>query len=345
MDLSTEDEGGTPRATKGIRSQAPDVTVSVGSGESKQEFKCYKVVLSFASPYLDAMLSSSMKEGEMSRVDFPDKDPEEWKLFHNFISPGKIGTDNCAEISHDNVMVLLPWFHELQINYYVKKCDDYLAKSYFSGDMKPFWGKERQGREGSAEYDARLGERKNKFEAILGVLQLAHMYNLKSTKDAMERKISYLMDMLPQTHDLLDLPTVKTLLQLVLPLELSNEGAGLTMKDGESLHLWPAFEKILSPHISNLSQGIIDHEDHFPILFHSYIQIEAVKEKAQQVVSATSIIRSIINHAPDRLYNMWPKYNDTGARDKLKEIISSYYNDQHKDDFKQLGIALPPDYF
>ena len=71
MDLSTEDEGGTPRATKWIRSQAPDVTVSVGSGESKQEFKCYKVVLSFASPYLDAMLSSSMKEGEVGRINFP----------------------------------------------------------------------------------------------------------------------------------------------------------------------------------------------------------------------------------------------------------------------------------
>ena len=59
-----------------IRSQAPDVTVSVGSGESKQEFKCYKVILSFASEYLDAMLSSGMKEGEMGVIEFPDKDPE-----------------------------------------------------------------------------------------------------------------------------------------------------------------------------------------------------------------------------------------------------------------------------
>ena len=335
-------EDNTPKemespVSKKIRSQAPDVTVSVGSGESKQEFKCYKVVLSFASPYLDAMLSSSMKEGEMSRVDFPDKDPEEWKLFYNFISPGKIGTDNCAEISHDNVMVLLPWFHELQINYYVKKCDDYLAKSYFSGDMKPFWGKERQDRENNMAHNARIERRRSKFEAILGVLQLSHIYDLKSTKDAMEKKVSILMDMLPQTHDLFDLPTVKTLLQFVLPLELSND-AGVRMKEGESLHIWPAFEKILSPHISTLTQSIIDHEDHFPLLFHSYIQSRAEKEKAQ---AATSIINSIINHTPDRLYDMWPNYNDTGARDKLKETISSYYNGQHKGDFKTLGITLP----
>ena len=82
------------------------------------------------------------------------------------------------------------------------------------------------------------------------------MYDLKSSKAAMEKKLSDLMDILPQTHDLFDLATVKTLLQFVLPLKL-NDDAGLRMKEGESLHLWPAFEKILSPHISNLSQSII----------------------------------------------------------------------------------------
>ena len=87
-----------------------------------------------------------------------------------------------------------------------------------------------------------------KFEAMLGVLQLAHRYDLKLAKVAMEKKVSDLMDMLPQTHDLFDLPTVKTLLQFVLPLELSNY-AGVRMKEGESMHLWPAFEKVLSPHI------------------------------------------------------------------------------------------------
>ena len=148
------------------------------------------------------------------------------------------------------------------------------------------------------------------------------------------------MDMLPQTHDLFDLPTVKTLLQFVLPLELSND-AGVRMKEGESLHLWPAFEKTISAHISNLSQSIIDNEDHLPLLFHSYIQTRAEKEKAQ---AATSIINSIINHTPDRLYDKMSYTNvrvRVSIRDNLKEIISSYSNDQHKDDFKTLGITLP----
>jgi len=56
-----------------------------------------------------------MKEGEGGTINFPDKDPEEWKLFYNFISPDNIGKTNCcAEIANDNVMILVPWFHEFQ---------------------------------------------------------------------------------------------------------------------------------------------------------------------------------------------------------------------------------------
>ena len=100
---------------------------------------------------------------------------------------------------------------------HVKACDDYLAQSYFhfSGDEKSFWDKSRHGREDDAGFNTRIERRKSKFEATLGVLQLAHMYDLKSSKAAMEKTVSDLMDMLPQTHDLFDLPTVKTLLQLV----------------------------------------------------------------------------------------------------------------------------------
>ena len=135
-----------------VRSQAPDVTVSVGSGDTKQEFKCYKVILSFASDYLDAMLSSSMKEGEMGVIDFPDKDPEEWKLFYDFISPQNIGKPNhIAEINNENVTVLLPWFHELSIDAYVNECDVFLSQKYLSEDEKAFWGNEALGGESEGE--------------------------------------------------------------------------------------------------------------------------------------------------------------------------------------------------
>ena len=124
-------------------------------------------------------------------------------------------------------MILVPWFHEFQIYDHVKACDDYLSQSYFSEDEESFWDKARHENELEAGYNTRIEGRKSKFEAMLGVLQLAHRYDLKLAKVAMEKKVSDLMDMLPQTHDLFDLPTVKTLLQLALPLELNENDAGL----------------------------------------------------------------------------------------------------------------------
>jgi uncharacterized membrane protein len=66
--------------TKLLKSQAPDVTVVVGSGAAAQEFQCYGVILAAASPVIDAMLGSGMKECEQKRIEFPDKDPDEWKI-------------------------------------------------------------------------------------------------------------------------------------------------------------------------------------------------------------------------------------------------------------------------
>ena len=71
---------------KKIRSMPPDVTVVVGTGDYQQEFKCYKVVLSLASPYLDAMLSNDMVENSTSRIEFLDKDPDEWKIIYGYMT-------------------------------------------------------------------------------------------------------------------------------------------------------------------------------------------------------------------------------------------------------------------
>jgi hypothetical protein len=67
-------------STKLLKIQAPDVTVVVGSGAAAQEFQCYGAILAAASPVLDAMLGSGMRECEQKRIEFPDKDPEEWKI-------------------------------------------------------------------------------------------------------------------------------------------------------------------------------------------------------------------------------------------------------------------------
>ena len=324
-----------------VRSQAPDVVVLVGSGDSRQEFKCYKVILSFASDYLDAMLSSSMKEGEMSIIEFPDKDPEEWKLFYDFIAPP---SNRSAVITDANVTILLPWFHEFGIDAFVTECDAFLSAKYLSNDELQFWDKEQQSEESEEEHQARLGARKSKFEAILGVLTLSSMYSLPSTKAEMERRIAVLLDMLLQTHDLFDIASVKSLLQ-GLPFELVNE-TGLTISEGESDHLLPACEEILLPYVPYLTQDIIDNEIYFPHLFYSYMQSKVEKERAAAVdaSSGVGILRAIIHDVPNYLYQEMPQHTggrvDHLARDKLKEVISN----QHKENLQNLGITLPNGY-
>jgi len=219
-----------------VRSQAPDVTVLVGSGESKQEFKCYKVILSFASEYLDAMLSSNMKEGEMGTVEFPDKDPEEWKLFYDFISPQKIGEASIsAVISDDNVMILLPWFNEFGINAYVKECDVFLSQRYLSDDEKMFWDKVQQSGESVEDHQTRLAARKSKFDALLGVLSLANMYSLPLTKAEMEKRVAELLNTLVQTHDLFDQAAITSISQSLPPLSIDTRKDWQLMKEKASI--------------------------------------------------------------------------------------------------------------
>ena len=143
--VDAEDTQSSPSPKK-VRSQPPDVKVAVGSADGMQEFECYRIVLSFASKYLDTMLSARMKEDETSRIEFPDKDPKEWKMFHTFIDPA---TSRSAKLSDDNVFLLLPWFHEFQMSTFVKECDTYLAEIYVEQKIvksRIFW-------EGKLSYD------------------------------------------------------------------------------------------------------------------------------------------------------------------------------------------------
>eukprot|EP00339_Tiarina_fusa_P026926 CAMPEP_0117044608 /NCGR_PEP_ID=MMETSP0472-20121206/30913_1 /TAXON_ID=693140 ORGANISM="Tiarina fusus, Strain LIS" /NCGR_SAMPLE_ID=MMETSP0472 /ASSEMBLY_ACC=CAM_ASM_000603 /LENGTH=340 /DNA_ID=CAMNT_0004756397 /DNA_START=135 /DNA_END=1157 /DNA_ORIENTATION=- len=109
--------------SKRVRSQEPDVTVVVGTGEDKEEFQCYRLVLSLASECFDAMLSAGMKENLESKIEFPDKTPQEWRLFYSFLDPA---TSRSAKISSDNVEALIPWFHEYQMSSLLEECDNVL---------------------------------------------------------------------------------------------------------------------------------------------------------------------------------------------------------------------------
>jgi hypothetical protein len=142
---------------KTITSQKADVTVIVGDGDHKQIFECYGVLLAYASPVLDAMLSSGMKEGERKVIHLPTKDPNVlWRLFHRCIdsasaagyfcedkyfaeegpfgpilldNPGIEAKENAEFLNESSIMTLVPWFHEFQMEVYMRTSDAILYYS------------------------------------------------------------------------------------------------------------------------------------------------------------------------------------------------------------------------
>ena len=79
-----------------------------------------------------------MKESETKRIEFPDKDPEEWELFLQCIDNAspllfqlneddfyKYDTEPHRDerINFSNVRALIPLFHEFQMEKYLHRCD------------------------------------------------------------------------------------------------------------------------------------------------------------------------------------------------------------------------------
>jgi hypothetical protein len=205
-----------PSSTKKIRSQPPDVIVAVGSGEDMQEFECYKVVLSFASQYFDAMLSADMSEKTNSRIEFPDKNPDEWEIFYKCIDPGTPNVNDV--INKANVRTLVPWFHHFDMKDHLIVCDKILTKlenilSKYDEEERgfdmEFWGKQ-----------SLFQKRKNQFGKILELYQFAKVYGMETCMDGCGLTIqSFLGENFESTYDLFDFSCVRKLLDLEVPLE------------------------------------------------------------------------------------------------------------------------------
>lgn len=106
---------------KTMRAVQPDVTIVVGG----VEFRHYSTFLCCNSDYFDAMLSVDMKEKSERRIEFAEKDPEEWKVFYAFIDPRSC---NNVKLNNDNVDMLLPWFHEFAMEEKLVECDTVLSR-------------------------------------------------------------------------------------------------------------------------------------------------------------------------------------------------------------------------
>ena len=84
---------------------ARDVTVVVGG----VEFKHSSALLCYSSQYFADMFGHDMNEKTTKRVEFPTKDPEEWRLFSPFLEAGI----QKPEINKDNLGVIVQWADEL----------------------------------------------------------------------------------------------------------------------------------------------------------------------------------------------------------------------------------------
>jgi ABC-type antimicrobial peptide transport system ATPase subunit len=59
-----------------------------------------------------------MKEAQSMRFEFPDQDPEEWKLLMSVLAPF-----TKVKLTHDNVDIILRWSDQLCIPNCLEECD------------------------------------------------------------------------------------------------------------------------------------------------------------------------------------------------------------------------------
>jgi len=101
-----------------------DVTVVVGG----VEFKHSSVLLCYSSQYFEDMFGHDINEKTTKRVEFPTKDPDEWRLFSPFLEAGI----QKPEINKDNIHVIVQWADELCLKSDSLRlaCDDIFPRLY-----------------------------------------------------------------------------------------------------------------------------------------------------------------------------------------------------------------------
>ena len=86
------------------------------------------------------------------------------------------------------------------------------------------------------------------------------------------------------------------------------------MSGEDCKHIWPLLEKILSPHISRLSQNIVDHSSAFLLLVYSFVQIKIEKDRFKSMVQPDTIVEGC----------GVPEINGVYRRDGLWDNASKY---------------------
>lgn len=152
----------------------PDLEVVVGG----TSFMHHSFILCYSSEYFDTMLASGMQESQTKKIEFPDKNPEEWKLFYPFLEPRSMSTADCVKITKENAKAILPWFHEFGMTKLLNESDEKLWSSlllvkhtYYPSDYRT------------------LEQRKAALLDIVAWTQTADTYGLPRTRNAMMQEL------------------------------------------------------------------------------------------------------------------------------------------------------------
>lgn len=110
------------RTPRKLKAQETDLTVVVGD----IEFYHYKIILCSGSDFFDTMLSTQMRENDENRIEFPDKNPDEWLEVYSFIDQtyGESPTINIG-----NALKLISWFDFFAMDELAEKCDKVHSES------------------------------------------------------------------------------------------------------------------------------------------------------------------------------------------------------------------------
>eukprot|EP00548_Thalassiothrix_antarctica_P020635 CAMPEP_0194186866 /NCGR_PEP_ID=MMETSP0154-20130528/48620_1 /TAXON_ID=1049557 /ORGANISM="Thalassiothrix antarctica, Strain L6-D1" /LENGTH=295 /DNA_ID=CAMNT_0038906205 /DNA_START=70 /DNA_END=953 /DNA_ORIENTATION=- len=133
------------------------------------------------------MLSSGMQESQNKVISFPDKNPEEWKLFYPFLEPRSLSTSDVVGVTKENAKAILPWFHEFGLNKLLKESDDKLwcslltlKRSFVPADHRS------------------LSDRITVLEEIVGWAETADIYSLPRTRSEMVKDLKKAMTDYPE---------------------------------------------------------------------------------------------------------------------------------------------------
>ena len=328
---------------KRVKSQPPDVVVVVGQGDAQVEFECYSTLLSFASEVFDTMLSTDMKEKRTHRIDLPDKNPEEWKMFYDFIEDrnAKVEARERSGVrpsvilseTKERARLLLPWFHEFQMTALVEECDDVLQRellSFSKGEdysrMKKFWL-----RKGESHHHEK--KRAEMFQLCHEMLSMSYVYDLPKTQHHVANTLCFAVEF---GRDLFDIDALKNIISL-----LKNSSNDISRHS-----LFGKLCEYLPDEITKNREECLGGNDiMLPYLIHAGMR---EKTNKNELKDAKRELQRAINDLPNYLYHNLPntrrmpadtedKIGDAAKRE-LEGIIYDWWGNRRS------LVAVPPHY-